>query len=55
MLVGPATKFVERLHTATKVYAAIVRFGTETETDDRGAQVGTEVDSRLARQDKAPS
>ncbi|HET7699813.1 MAG TPA: tRNA pseudouridine(55) synthase TruB [Candidatus Limnocylindria bacterium] len=35
LLVGPATKFVERLHTATKVYAAIVRFGSETTTDDR--------------------
>lgn len=35
ILVGPATKFVERLHTAPKVYAAAVRFGHETTTDDR--------------------
>jgi tRNA pseudouridine55 synthase len=39
ILVGPATKFVERLHTAPKVYAALVRFGTETTTDDREGQV----------------
>lgn len=35
LLVGPATRFVERLHTASKVYAARVRFGHETTTDDR--------------------
>jgi tRNA pseudouridine55 synthase len=35
ILVGAATKFTERLHTATKVYVAVVRFGHETETDDR--------------------
>lgn len=35
VLVGSATKFVERLHTASKVYAARVRFGHETATDDR--------------------
>jgi tRNA pseudouridine55 synthase len=35
LLVGRATKWVERLHTAPKVYAALVRFGTETTTDDR--------------------
>ena len=35
LLVGQATKFVERLHTAPKVYAARVRFGHETTTDDR--------------------
>jgi tRNA pseudouridine55 synthase len=35
ILVGPATRFVERLHAAPKVYAAVVRFGTETSTDDR--------------------
>ena len=34
LLVGPATKFVERLHTAPKVYVARVRFGYETATDD---------------------
>lgn len=34
LLVGPATKYVERLHAAPKVYAALVRFGSETTTDD---------------------
>jgi len=34
VLVGSATKFTDRLHTAPKVYAAVVRFGHETETDD---------------------
>lgn len=42
VLVGPATKFVERLHTATKVYAALVRFGAETTTDDREGEVTRE-------------
>lgn len=35
ILVGPATKFADRLHTAPKVYAARLRFGHETTTDDR--------------------
>ncbi|MEA2662972.1 MAG: tRNA pseudouridine55 synthase [Chloroflexota bacterium] len=35
LLVGSATKFADRLHTAPKVYAALVTFGTETTTDDR--------------------
>jgi tRNA pseudouridine55 synthase len=35
ILAGAGTKFTERLHTAPKVYAALVRFGTETDTDDR--------------------
>ena len=35
ILAGPATKWVDRLHTAPKVYAALVRFGMETTTDDR--------------------
>jgi len=35
ILAGAGTKFTERLHTASKVYAALVRFGTETDTDDR--------------------
>ncbi|MBI2324011.1 MAG: tRNA pseudouridine(55) synthase TruB [Chloroflexi bacterium] len=35
ILVGPATKYVDRLHSAPKVYAAAVRFGMETTTDDR--------------------
>src|SRR5438105_7265760 len=34
ILVGTATRSVERLHTAPKVYAAWVRFGSETATDD---------------------
>ena len=35
MLVGTATKFADRIHEATKVYDALVRFGAETATDDR--------------------
>jgi tRNA pseudouridine55 synthase len=35
LLVGTATKFADRLHTASKVYAALVTFGRETATDDR--------------------
>ena len=35
LLVGSATKFANRLHTASKVYAALVTFGNETTTDDR--------------------
>lgn len=35
VLVGSATKFADRLHTAPKVYAARLRFGHETTTDDR--------------------
>lgn len=35
ILVGPATKFADRLHTAAKVYAALVTLGSETATDDR--------------------
>jgi tRNA pseudouridine55 synthase len=35
ILVGAATKFAVRLHEATKVYDAVVRFGRETSTDDR--------------------
>jgi tRNA pseudouridine55 synthase len=34
LVVGSATKYVDRLHTAAKVYVARVRFGTETSTDD---------------------
>ena len=34
ILMGPATRFVDRLHSGAKVYAALVRFGTETTTDD---------------------
>ncbi|MEP7003173.1 MAG: tRNA pseudouridine(55) synthase TruB [Chloroflexota bacterium] len=35
LLVGSATKFADTLHTAPKVYAALVTFGHETTTDDR--------------------
>lgn len=35
LLVGTATKFADTLHTAPKVYAALVTFGHETTTDDR--------------------
>jgi len=35
LLVGETTRATERLHTAPKVYDALVRFGTETATDDR--------------------
>lgn len=34
ILVGPATKIVTTLHGARKVYAAWIRFGSETTTDD---------------------
>lgn len=39
ILAGQATRFVERLHTARKVYAALMLFGTETTTDDREGDV----------------
>jgi tRNA pseudouridine55 synthase len=39
LLVGTATKFADRLHTASKVYAALVEFGSETTTDDREGTV----------------
>jgi tRNA pseudouridine55 synthase len=35
LLVGATTRETERLHTAPKVYDALVRFGSETATDDR--------------------
>ncbi len=35
LLVGETTRSTERLHTAPKVYDALVRFGSETATDDR--------------------
>jgi len=38
LLVGSATKFADRLHTAAKVYAAVVAFGTETTTDDAAGE-----------------
>jgi tRNA pseudouridine55 synthase len=39
VLIGTATRFTERLHTAPKVYDALVRFGSETATDDREGDV----------------
>lgn len=39
ILVGTATRFSDRLHEAGKVYAARVRFGAETTTDDREGKV----------------
>ncbi len=39
ILFGSATKFVERLHTASKVYGADILFGSETATDDREGAV----------------
>ena len=38
MLVGETTRATERIHTAPKVYDALVRFGSETATDDREGQ-----------------
>jgi tRNA pseudouridine55 synthase len=35
LLVGGTTRETERLHTAPKVYDALVRFGSEAEADDR--------------------
>jgi tRNA pseudouridine55 synthase len=59
VLVGTATRYVDRLHTAPKVYAGLVRFGTETTTDDREGPVRREgavptldaaaIDAALAR------
>ena len=45
ILFGPATKFVERLHTAPKVYGALIAFGAETSTDDREGAVTREAGS----------
>lgn len=42
VLVGAATKFADRIHEATKVYDALVRFGVETATDDREGAVTRE-------------
>lgn len=42
VLVGTATKFADRIHEASKVYDALVRFGTETTTDDRAGAVTRE-------------
>jgi tRNA pseudouridine55 synthase len=42
VLVGAATKFADRIHEASKVYDALVRFGAETATDDREGAVTRE-------------
>ena len=42
VLVGSATRFADRIHEATKVYDAVVRFGAETATDDREGSVTRE-------------
>jgi tRNA pseudouridine55 synthase len=42
VLVGTATKFADRIHEATKVYDALIRFGAETATDDREGAVTRE-------------
>ena len=42
VLVGSATKFADRIHEATKVYDAVVRFGSETTTDDREGAITRE-------------
>ncbi len=39
VLVGTATRFADRLHEASKVYAALVLFGRETITDDAEGDV----------------
>ncbi len=44
VVVGAATKFADRIHEATKVYDALVRFGAETATDDREGAVTREAD-----------
>ncbi len=44
VVVGAATKFADRIHEATKVYDALVRFGAETATDDREGAVTRETD-----------
>lgn len=52
VLFGSATKFVERLHTAPKVYGALISFGSETATDDRqGAATTTAEPPPLDRQE----
>jgi tRNA pseudouridine55 synthase len=50
VLIGSATKIVTTLHGARKVYAAWIRFGTETTTDD-AAGTPTRSAGRPARED----
>lgn len=42
ILVGRATRYADRLHEAKKAYAALVRFGHETTTDDAEGPVTRE-------------
>lgn len=51
VLVGSATRYADRLHAAPKAYAAIVRFGRETTTDD--AEGTTRREAELPRIDEA--
>ena len=52
LLVGGATKFADRLHSASKVYAALVTFGSETTTDDREGPATRQADPpALSRQE----
>ena len=52
LLVGTATKFADRLHTASKVYAALVTFGGETTTDDREGSMTREADPPTLSRDE---
>jgi tRNA pseudouridine55 synthase len=47
VLVGSATKFFDRLREADKVYAAVVRFGSEMDTDD--------ADGKMTREERPPA
>ena len=44
ILVGDTTRSFDRLHAASKVYAAWVRFGAETATDDAGGSITREAE-----------
>jgi len=52
LLVGSATKFADRLHTASKVYAALITFGRETATDDREGAATREADGPTLSRDE---
>jgi tRNA pseudouridine55 synthase len=47
VLVGSGTKFFDRLREADKVYAAVVRFGSEMDTDD--------ADGKMTREERPPA
>ena len=55
LLVGGATKFADRLHTASKVYAALVTFGQETATDDREGAATREAELPAVSRDELDS